>query len=296
MGNCFHFFRLSVKTPMATSERPILRALIALVAAIGLGVGGLLFGVVLMIFAMTALIVGVGLELTTTLQLVLGLIFVQGIGAGGVALAYATLRPKFAPVLRRTLGMSGGANRFQIGVSVPDTRDLLTVGAGYVLAIGLAIAGSILVSVIASSLGVQTGTNQAAEVGMENPELLLLLIPASILLIGPGEELLFRGVVQGRLREVFDAVSGVLIASVLFAGLHWFALSGGSPAGNLIALVGLLGPAIVFGASYEYTGNIVVPSLIHGIYNATLFTLLYVYIQYSDQLPDAAMAHAATLL
>ncbi len=44
---------------------------------------------------------------------------------------------------------------------------------------------------------------------MENPDVLLLLIPASFLLIGPGEELLFRGVVQGRLRDYFGLMSGV---------------------------------------------------------------------------------------
>jgi len=39
-------------------------------------------------------------------------------------------------------------------------------------------------------------------------------------------------------------------------------------------------PALVFGISYEYTDNIVVPSLIHGLYNATLFTGLYVVIRF----------------
>ena len=79
------------------------------------------------------------------------------------------------------------------------------------------------------------------------------------------------------------------LASVVFAGLHWVALTGGSPAGNLAALGVLLVPAIVLGAAYEYTGNIVVPALIHGFYNATLFTLLYVVVVYGDQIvpPEA---------
>ncbi|MFC6976274.1 hypothetical protein ACFQL1_18855 [Halomicroarcula sp. GCM10025709] len=48
-------------------------------------------------------------------------------------------------------------------------------------------------------------------------------------------------------------------------------------------------PALVFGVSYEYTDNIVVPSLIHGFYNATLFTGLYVSVVYADQAAQSAL-------
>jgi len=41
-------------------------------------------------------------------------------------------------------------------------------------------------------------------------------------------------------------------------------------------------PALVFGISYEYTNNIVVPALIHGLYNATLFTGLYLAIRFGS--------------
>ncbi|WP_436924667.1 CPBP family intramembrane glutamic endopeptidase [Halosimplex amylolyticum] len=276
---------------MSTSARSPLRTVVAVVSAIGLGAGGLLFGFVLTAVAFGVLVVGLSIDLPDTAQIVLSLIFVQGVGCAGVAYAYLKLRPVVGPKIRAVLGFEEVPGPFDIDVDVPDLRQVAIVVGGYVLALLAAFAGSFVLTV----LQVDTGTNQAAQMGMENPSILLILIPASILIIGPGEELLFRGVVQGRIREVFGPVIGVLIPSAVFAGLHWFALTGGSATGNIVALGVLVGPALVFGAAYELTDNIVVPALIHGIYNATLFSLLYVVIAFSDQLPDPQNTTAAVL-
>ncbi|MFC7138343.1 CPBP family intramembrane glutamic endopeptidase [Halosimplex aquaticum] len=276
---------------MSTRERSLLRTAVALVSAIGLGAGGLLLGFVLVGITVGVLVAGLNLDLPATAQIVLSLVFIQGVGCAGVAFAYLRLRPVVGPKIRSILGYEGVPGPFDIDAAVPSLRQVAIVVGGYVLALGGAFAGSILVTI----LQVDTGTNQAAQMGMENPAILLILIPASILIIGPGEELLFRGVVQGRLREVFGPVLGVLIPSAVFAGLHWFALTGGSATGNLVALGVLVGPALVFGAAYELTDNIVVPALIHGIYNATLFSLLYVVVAFSDQLPDPQNSTAAVL-
>ena len=267
---------------MVTRERAVLRTGVALVSAVGLGAGGLLLGFVLTLVATVGLVL-VGVQSPAVL-IVVSLVFVQGVGCAGVALTYLKFRSVFTPSIRDFFDLSDVTDRFQIDAALPDLRGWATVGAGYLLALGSAVAGSAVVT----QFQVDTGTNSAVAIGMENPEVLLLLIPASFLLIGPGEELLFRGVVQGRLREVLGSAAAILVASVVFAMLHWFALSGGSPSGNLVAAGLLIGPAVVLGTAYEYTGNIVVPSLIHGLYNATLFTLLYVTIAYSDLLEEAA--------
>ncbi|MFC7250600.1 CPBP family intramembrane glutamic endopeptidase [Halomicroarcula sp. GCM10025324] len=264
-------------------ERPAVRSAVALVAAVGLGGGGLFLGFVLALVAALAL-TAAGIEVTPVRFLVLSLVFVQGVGSAGVALTYRKYRPRLAPKVRSLLGLTDGVSSLSLPAAVPSIGQVVIVGVGYVAALGAAMVGGLVVS----TLDVQTGQNAAAELGMQNPDVLLLLIPASILVIGPGEELLFRGVVQGRLREVFGWKVAVVLASVIFAGLHWFALSGGSATGNLVVLGVLLGPAIVFGLAYEYTDNIVVPSLIHGIYNATLFTALYVSIT-SGMMPEATL-------
>ncbi|MFC7076477.1 CPBP family intramembrane glutamic endopeptidase [Haloarcula halophila] len=266
-------------------QQSLLQTVVAVVSALGIGAGGLLFGTALTVLAFLVLQFGAGIDLTTAHLLVLGLIFVQGVGCAGVALAYVRFRPRIAPAIRDLLGIDGPLVQFDIHASVPSFKDVAVVVVGYFLALAAAIGGSLL----ASQLAVDTGTNSAAEVGMENPEIILLLIPASLLLVGPGEELLFRGVVQGRIRTVFNPVVGILVPSVAFAGLHWFALSGGSTAGNLFVVSLLVLPALVFGVSYEYTDNIVVPSLIHGFYNATLFTGLYFSVVYADQTVQSAL-------
>jgi hypothetical protein len=41
------------------------------------------------------------------------------------------------------------------------------------------------------------------------------------------------------------------------------------------ALSALFALSLVLGATYEYTDNLVVPSLVHGAYDAIIFTLIY---------------------
>jgi len=272
-----------------TRRRSPIRVGVALLSGLALGAGGLLLGFALTAVAGAVLTAGLGIELTAAATIVLGLVFVQGVGCAAVALTYSRTRPRIAAAVRSALGVGEGGE-FRIGLSTPSAKQLVVVVVGYLAALGGAFVGSLLVS----ALQVDTGTNNAAQIGMENPAVLLLLIPASILIIGPGEELLFRGVVQGRLREVMGAVPAVGIASTVFAGLHWFAISGGSPTGNLVALGVLTVPALVFGIAYEFTDNVVVPSLIHGLYNATLFSLLYLSIVFADEIEEMSNAALGT--
>jgi hypothetical protein len=227
----------------------------ALGTALGVAGGGLALGLALVVATVGA-VGAAGVEVTPVVFLVVSLVLVQGVAFGGVALAY--LR-----VGERPLSW--------VGVRRPTFRDGVIAVVGYVLALVAAFLGATLVALT----GVEAGRNAAAEIALESPEVLLLLVPASFLLIGPGEELLFRGVVQGRLREVLSAPAAVGLASVVFAGVHYVALSGSANA-RLVTIGILLGPAVVFGTAYELTESVVVPALVHGAYNATLFGLLYV--------------------
>jgi hypothetical protein len=51
----------------------------------------------------------------------------------------------------------------------------------------------------------------------------------------------------------------------------------------------LVFPSVVFGIVYEYTNNLVVPVLIHGAYNATLFSLLYLAVKFAEMPPESAL-------
>lgn len=273
------------------NERSLLRSAVALVSALGLGAGGLLFGVLLLSITAAVLVVGLGIELGAVESLILSLAFIQGVGCIGVSLAYIQLRPALGPKIRDVLGFEPGETPFDIGYDVPGLRDVGVMIGGYFLA----FAGVLVGGLVISQFPVETGRNQVADIAINNPGIILYLIPVMLFIVGPSEELLFRGVVQGRLREAFGAVPSVLIASVAFAGMHGIALVGGSTVGNLLVLTLLLSPALVLGASYEYTDNIVVPAVIHGVYNSTLVLLLYASVVYGDQMSEAQSAVLAVL-
>lgn len=165
-----------------------------------------------------------------------------------------------------------------VGARVPTGRDLAWMAGGYVLILGLAMAGTVVSTLVEAP----TASNQAAELGIQRPVALLLLVPLSFLVIGPGEELLFRGTVQARLRESFGPWTAVVAASALFAGLHVLALTGGV-AGRLVSVALLFLPSLVLGVAYERTGNLVVTAFVHGAYDATLFGLLYLAVRYAPE-------------
>jgi membrane protease YdiL (CAAX protease family) len=264
------------------------RTAVALVSGLGLGAGGLGLGTVLGI-ACIVLLVGIGIEISAVELLVISLVFIQGIGCLGVSIAYLRYRPDIAPAVRKLVGLRDGEDRLDIGVSVPTLTELGIVVGGYLLA----FVGVVIGSQIAMQFQVETGQNQIVDTAINNPEIILYLIPVMLFLVGPAEELLFRGIVQGRLRERFDAVPAVLLSSVIFAAVHLPAYIGASWAGRIVAVSILLSPALVLGATYEYTGNLVVPAVIHGIYNSTLVLGLYyvvVVASEGDQLQQAALA------
>ena len=228
------------------------------VAVVGLAVGGAL------VFLVALVLFGIGVELDLVGQLVVTAVFSQ-VGFAATALAFVRLTGRGLDYLQ---------------ARIPTGRDLAWIVGAYVLALGAAMAGAIL----ASFASAPTASNQAAEAGIQRPEALLLLVPISLLFIGPGEELLFRGTVQSRLREAFGPVVAVVAASALFAGLHVIALSGGLP-GRVVSIGLLFLPSLVLGVAYERTRNLVVTAAVHGAYDATLFGLLYVVVRYA---PGAA--------
>ncbi|MFB6168336.1 MAG: lysostaphin resistance A-like protein [Haloferacaceae archaeon] len=271
-------------------DRPPWIAAWVVVSSVGVGLVGLAVGFLLAIGGILGL-GALGVEATPLVILVVSLALVQGVAFGGVALAYLTVRDRLRDLVRggveQRFGVDLGDRRHGldwVGVRLPGLRDLGAVGLGYGLALGFGIGGAILVS----TFGIEAGSNQAAELASRDPTVLLLLIPASFVLIGPGEELLFRGIVQGRLSEAFSAPVAVVLASVIFAAVHYVALSG-SPRARLVTVGILVGPALVFGAAYELTDNLVVPALIHGAYNATLFTLLYVALRFGPGAPGGLL-------
>jgi len=260
-------------TPASDSAVTVLRALLAavLLSVVGIGVGGVLVVATVLVLSIA------GVSITPLLSIIVSLALATGVGFGGVALAYLRYR---------------GVGIEYVGLRLPSLREVAFVVAGYVASLGLLMFASMIITTI----GAEAAPNTTAEMGMENPELLLLLIPASFLLIGPGEELLYRGIVQNRLSEALPAPLAIFLASLIFASIHYFSLSG-APQARVVSITVLVLPTLVFGTMYELTDNIVVPALIHGAYNATLFSLLYLVVRFAgaEELQQSATAAALLL-
>lgn len=228
--------------------------------AAGLGVLGVFaLGVTVLLGLFVGLLAGL------PLLVAVGLAFVAGHLVGFVALAVVYLASR---------GYDARRIRSYLGIRWPTGREL-----------GLVVAGNLLIAVL---LGVFLGLVELfallpAEDGTGQDELegfgvgvYVVAVLFMLLLVGPTEEVLYRGVVQNRLREQFGVVPAVGIASAIFTAIHiQIFVFGGGPVGIAVGFLALFIPSVVLGALYEYTGNVVVPSLVHGIHNSLVVTALF---------------------
>lgn len=236
---------------------------VILVALAGLLVGSILFSVV----AQIGVVFGV-VELTANGQLDVPVTarFVVTIAFSGVGLALTTAG--FLYVRSEPLSF--------IDVEVPSLRD---VGYGVVGLVALFVL-SVTVSLLFEFLGVQSAPSGIETTVRETgaTEALLVLIPLSLFVIGPGEELVYRNVIQKRLYDTYPRLQAVVLASLVFAAVHILQYRNADPAQTIGALSVVFVLALVLGFVYERTENVLVPAAVHGLFNATQFLLLYVQI------------------
>ncbi|PAU83517.1 CPBP family intramembrane metalloprotease domain-containing protein [Halorubrum salipaludis] len=159
----------------------------------------------------------------------------------------------------------------------------------------LVIVTVLVVSSVVLLVGPEPAQNQGAQTTLENPSIIPIMIVAMLLVVGPCEELLFRGVIQSRARETLSAVPAILLAASVFAPAHIVSLSGGVSA-MLTTISLLFVPSLIFGAVYEYTENLVVVAVMHGLYNSLLLTIGYIVITYGPEMEGAGQATAALSL
>jgi membrane protease YdiL (CAAX protease family) len=158
-----------------------------------------------------------------------------------------------------------------IDVRRPTLREI-----GWTIGGLLVLFGTLFViDAIMQSTGVESAEHSTAQRAQDNPELMLVLVPLAILIIGPFEELLYRNVIQKSLYETFSRPGAVAVASVIFAAVHVLAYATAGLGAVIASLGTIFGLALVLGTIYERTDNLVIPALIHGAYNALLFANLY---------------------
>lgn len=231
------------------------RALLGITAvSIGLVVGAFVIGTasaVVLLLVLEAL--GVPVLDDVVLLSIISTVTLQGVGMLGISAWYLS--------------------RYDYGFGFVRLRRPTLRQVGWVV-VGVfgTFAASIGAQNALSALGFESSQHEVVEMATATPEILLVMVPLSFLLIGPGEELLFRGIIQTKFVDQIDVLPGLVLASALFAVVHIPAYGGFD---SMPTIVGLFFISLVLGGLYEYTENLFVPIVVHGAFNAIQFGVLY---------------------
>ncbi|MFC4356935.1 CPBP family intramembrane glutamic endopeptidase [Halobium salinum] len=155
-----------------------------------------------------------------------------------------------------------------LGLRTPTARDLGWMAAGLVALVGLLFASSFVYELTA----LQPAESALVQFGQDQPAFFLYLVPMTLLLVGPAEELVFRGVVQGTLHREYGPWPGLVGASAIFALIHWSSYVG---EGRVVTLATIFVLGGLLGYLYLRTENILVPAVAHGLFNAVQFLWEY---------------------
>ncbi|MGD8564970.1 MAG: type II CAAX endopeptidase family protein [Candidatus Bathyarchaeota archaeon] len=107
-----------------------------------------------------------------------------------------------------------------------------------------------------------------AQVMPRNSLQLIILVIFSFVLVGPCEEIAFRGFIQKGFENSFGNMRGLLVASLLFGLLHGL--------NTLYAIATTFVAGLILGYVWQRTGgNTIVSALMHGLNNSIAFILAY---------------------
>lgn len=158
-----------------------------------------------------------------------------------------------------------------VSAGVPSRDESGLIGA----VVAVSVAAAFVLDVVVRRVVSGELSNVLYELIRSDPSIALVFGALSVVLIAPAEELFFRGAIQGRLRDDFDAVPSILGASLVFGAYHLANFSG-SVLGAVLGALVIGGISLLWGYAYERTGNVAVPILVHGLYNLTLLLVAYV--------------------
>ena len=110
------------------------------------------------------------------------------------------------------------------------------------------------------------------------PWWLLTLQAFTAIIVAPvGEELLFRGVLYGFIKQRGRPRLALWTSAVLFAAVH----------GNAVGFLFFIFLSMILVALYEQTKNIFTPILLHALFNAVNFTLIVAQPKWAEKLMDS---------
>jgi len=159
-----------------------------------------------------------------------------------------------------------GASLKELGLKKASIRILMIVS---VVAVPLFLLG------VGISVGEEMvfGSDPTAEqvegaLMPRDPFQLVAMVALSLVLVGPCEELAFRGFVQRGFENSFGKRWGLLVSSVLFGLLHGL--------NTPYAVVPVFVVGLVFGYVWQRTGgNTTTTALMHGVYDSIAIAIAY---------------------
>lgn len=224
---------------------------------------GSTLAVVIGLFAVVAVV--------TTAFLFLVLEFALEIPSSPVPLIVIGVVPQLLVLVVGYLWMTRRLNR--LPVSVPSTRQFGVVVAGIVGAFVV----QLVLDVGRSVLGVGVAPTVLTRLGQQNTSVFLFALAVQLVLVGPAEEFLYRGAMQGQLRTVFGPAVSIGLPAVLFGLFHIpnYVFAGVSlmSVAMWYSLAVIAASGAVFGYLFEWTDNLVVPILSHALLNMVFITL-----------------------
>lgn len=217
--------------------------------ALRICIGGLATGVLgLLLFPFDAVFAGVGLAGTVA----------------GDQLSSHKIQLGFAVFALLYLARRDSIERY-VRVRRPTLTDIAWL-------IGIVVAVPLLSTLVGHVLGVigmpATGTHGEVVALYEHPAAIPALFVGLYLFAAPVEELVYRGLIHGRLRDAFSTRDRVLLAGFLFGLMHLlvgFLTPGTTVVGAVRWGVTACVPGLVWGLAYERTDNLAVTVVGHAI-------------------------------
>lgn len=165
-----------------------------------------------------------------------------------------------------------GEDRTFVDLDHPNRRDaiLVTVGTTALVCLNLGVHW------LFTRAGFQTTSQFSPPPGIDTMIALVGLSLIFLLVVGPSEELFFRGVVQRYLHGALSRRGAYAWTSLLFASFHLPGVAGSGGGVPQYVLVGgiLFAVSWTLGWLYDRSRNLLVPSLVHSLYNTLVFATL----------------------
>ena len=159
-----------------------------------------------------------------------------------------------------------GASLRKLGLKKPPLKIIVIVSFAAVLLLLLAGTISAFEEFV---LGPDPEAESLVDVVLPRDSFqLVALVGISLALVGPIEELAFRGFVQKGFENSFGKTAGLLIASILFGLLHGL--------NSLRSILPVTAVSLFLGYVWQKTdGNTVTTAWMHGLYDAIAIVITY---------------------